>query len=160
MICLFVMRGRSERDGGCDGVFDGDLQSCDEVCDGACDSVTELCGARPELIMTGPGAVTHYQPGPGSVLPSLSSPRWCVMYMWGVDIHTFPPLCPRVKTLWTVCLASDVAVEDWWLLLLIEYNIKCRQSMRVCISQWSVDYNITPGTQRHASPAQSGITQR
>lgn len=49
--------------------------TCDEVCDGACDSVTELCGARPELIMTGPGAVTHYQPGPGSVLPSLSSPR-------------------------------------------------------------------------------------
>ena len=33
----------------------------------------------------------------------------------------------------SLCLASVVAVEDWWLLLLIEYNIKCRQSMCVCI---------------------------
>ena len=66
-----MKRGRLKEKKVYDGVYDG---VHDGACDGACDSVTELCGARPELIMTGPGAVTHYQSRPGSVLPSPSSP--------------------------------------------------------------------------------------
>ena len=74
-----MKRGRLKEKEVCDGVYDGVHDRVhnrvhDGVCDVACDSVTELCGARPELIMTGPGAVTHYQSRPGSVLPSPSSP--------------------------------------------------------------------------------------
>ena len=152
MICLFVMRGRSKRDGGCDEVFD-------EACDGACDSVTELCGARPELIMTGPGAVTHYQPGPGSVLPSLSSPRWCVMYrffdvacMWVVYLPASVPNVQESKH--SKQFASQMMLRlktgdcCCWLNTTSSVGRAC-----VSVAPWSVDYNITPGTHRHASPA-------
>ena len=97
----------------------------DGVCHGVCDETRD---SVTELIMTGRGRWHR-----------VSALIWCQVRD---DEHHPHHLSPSVNTPSEVskqfasnslCLASVVAVEDWWLLLLIEYNIKCRQSMCVCI---------------------------
>ena len=155
---LFVKRGRLKEKEVCDGVYDG---VHDGVCDVACDSVTELCGARPELIMTGPGAVTHYQPRPGSVLPSLSCPWGDVYILYQYQYYNLPHrLCPSVQDPKTSKHSKQFAsLCAWQVMLRLKTGDCCccwlnttSSVGRACVSvfPWSVDYNITPGTQRHA----------
>ena len=94
---------------------------CDAVCDETRDSVTEL-------IMTSRGRWHRV-----SALISLISKRgWWTPSSSCVSVWVSTQVSKQFASN-SLCLASVVAVEDWWLLLLIEYNIKCRQSMRVCI---------------------------
>ena len=151
---LFVKRGRLKEKEVCDG-------ACDGVHDVACDSVTELCGARPELIMTGPGAVTHYQPRPGSVLPSPWSP-WGDVYTDCISLINLPHhrLCPSVQDPKTSKHSKQFAsLCAWQVMLRLKTGDCCccwlntTSSVgraRVSVFPWSVDYNITPGSQRHA----------
>ena len=77
-----------------------------------------------------PGAVTqgqcsHLMSGPGMM-------NTILIISVRVSTHRLSEVSKQFASN-SLCLASVVAVEDWWLLLLIEYNIKCRQSMCVCI---------------------------
>ena len=98
----------------------------DGVCHGVCDETRD---SVTELIMTGRGRWHR-----------VSALIWCpgmmntiLIISVRVSTHNTPSEVSKQFASNSLCLASVVAVEDWWLLLLIEYNIKCRQSMRVCI---------------------------
>ena len=117
----------------------------DGVCHGVCDETRD---SVTELIMTGRGR--WYR---------VSALIWCQVQGWWTPSSSSQSECQH-----TVCLKSlnslPLTLFVWQVLLRLKTGDCCcwlnttSSVGRVCVSvfQWSVDYNVTPGTQRHASP--------